>query len=197
MFREKYEGVVDLIGISEDFILPSEVLDGRVGHGKVVALLSYAIADELGITSEEMKLKILQAGFLADVGLQEVPRHLLNRSKGGLSSDEYEEYMGHCVESTRILRRNGYKDDQLLEMIHHSHEKYDGNGFPDGLRGEKIPIGARIIAVADTYNTLTSWHPQRERWNIEVAFDELQSEARKGYFDMEVVQALIRVLDNG
>ncbi len=197
VFSEKYKDVVELIGIPEGFILPSEVLDGRVGHGKVVALLSYAIAGELGIESEQMKIKILQAGFLADVGLEAVPRYLLNRSKGGLSSDEYQKYMCHCIESTRILKRNGFEDKQLLDMIYYSHEKYDGNGFPDGLRGEKIPIGARIIAVADTYNTLTSWHPRRERWNIEVAFDELQSEAEKGYFDVEVVQALIKVLDNG
>ncbi len=195
-FREKYKDIIELIGVPEDFILPSEVLDGRVGHGKVVALLSYAIAGELGIESEQMKTKILQAGFLADVGLEAVPRHLLNRSKGGLSSEEYQEYMCHCIESTRILKRNGFEDKELLEMIYHSHEKYDGNGFPDGLRGEKIPVGARIIAVADTYNTLTSWHPRRERWNIEVAFDELQNEAEKGYFDVEVVQALTRVLDN-
>jgi class 3 adenylate cyclase len=164
VFREKYKDVVELIGIPEDFILPSEVLDGRVGHGNVVALLSYAMAGELGVESEEMKVKILQAGFLADVGLQEVPHHLLNRSKGGLSSDEYEEYMCHCIKSTNILKKKGFQDKQLLEMIYHSHEKYDGNGFPAGLRGEKIPIGARIIAVADTYNTLTSPAGALEYW---------------------------------
>lgn len=105
--------------------------------------------------------------------------------------------MYHSIESIRILKNNGFQDKQLFDMIYHSHEKYDGNGVPDGLCGDKIPIGARIIAVADTYNTLTSWHPRRERWDIEVAFDELRNEAQKGYFDMKVVQALIRVLENG
>ena len=160
----------------------------------MVALLSYAIAGEMGIESEQMKTKILQAGFLADVGLEAVPRHLLNRSKGGLNSDEYQEYLRHSIESTRILKKNGFRDKQLLDMIYHSHEKYDGTGFPAGLQGRNIPVGARIIAVADTYNTLTSWHPCRERWNMEAAFDELQHEARKGYFDAEAVQALITVL---
>ncbi len=196
-FEKKYRDAIEFIETSEDFILPSEVLDGRIGHGKAVALLAYAIAGELGIASEQMKVTVMQAGFLADVGLEAVPHHLLNRSKGGLSSEEYQEYMHHSIESIRILKRNGFKDKQLFDMIYHSHEKYDGNGFPAGLCGDKIPIGARIIAVADTYNTLTSWHPRRERWDIEVAFDELRNEAQKGYFDPEVVQALIRVLGNG
>lgn len=193
-FYDKYKKAIDLVDIKDDFVLPSEVLDGRVGHGKVVALLSYAIAGELGIESEQMKTSILQAGFLADIGLEAIPRHLLNRSKGGLSSDEYQEYLRHSIESTRILKKNGFREKQLLDMIYHSHEKYDGSGFPAGLSGEKIPIGARIIAVADTYNTLTSWHPCRERWEMEAAFDELRHEVQKGNFDGEVVQALITVL---
>jgi HD-GYP domain-containing protein (c-di-GMP phosphodiesterase class II)/class 3 adenylate cyclase len=193
-FYNKYKHAVKLINIPEDVILPSEVLDGRVGHGKVVALLSYAIADELGIESEQKKNTILQAGFLADIGLEGIPHHLLNRSKGGLSSDEYQEFLRHGIESTQILKKNGYQEKQMLEIIYHSHEKYDGSGFPSGLRGKNIPLGSRIIAVADTYDTLTSWHSKRERWNMKAAFHELQHGVEKGDFDAEVVQALLDAL---
>ncbi|MCI5137686.1 MAG: HD domain-containing protein, partial [Candidatus Electrothrix sp. AR1] len=193
-FYNKYKHAVKLINIPEDVILPSEVLDGRVGHGKMVALLSYAIADELGIESEQKKNTILQAGFLADVGLEGIPHHLLNRSKGGLSSDEYQEFLRHGIESTRILKKNGYQEELLLEIIYHSHEKYDGSGFPSGLKGKNIPLGSRIIAVADTYDTLTSWHSSRERWDMKAAFHELQRGAEKGDFDPEVVQALLDIL---
>lgn len=193
-FYNKYKAVEKFINIPDDVILPSEVLDGRVGHGKVVGLLSYAIADELGIQSQQQKKTILQAGFLADVGLEGVPHHLLNRSKGSLSSDEYQELLRHGVESTRILKKHGYHEEELLNIIYHSHEKYDGSGFPSGLNGKNIPVGSRIIAVADTYDTLTSWHSGRERWDMKVAFYELQHSAQKGDFDPEVVQALIAVL---
>ncbi|MCI5222528.1 MAG: HD domain-containing protein [Candidatus Electrothrix sp. AR4] len=193
-FYKKYNSALELIDIPDDVILPSEALDGRIGHGKVVGLLSYAIAGELEIESKQKKISILQAGFLADIGFEAIPRHLLNRSKGGLSSEEYQEYLRHSIEGTIILKKNGFRDKPLLDMIYHSHEKYDGSGFPSGLQGKKIPIGARIIAVADTYDTLTSWHPCRERWDMKAAFDELQREVQKGDFDTEVVQALIRVL---
>ncbi|XOF34498.1 MAG: HD domain-containing phosphohydrolase [Candidatus Electrothrix sp. YB6] len=193
-FYKKYSAAEKFINIPDDVILPSEVLDGRIGHGKVVALLSYAIADKLGIQSEQKKKTILRAGFLADVGLEAVPHHLLNRSKGSLSSDEYQEFLRHGVESTRILKKNGYHDDELLKMIYHSHEKYNGSGFPSGLKEKDIPLGSRIIAVADTYDTLTSWHSRRERWDMKVAFYELQHGVEKGDFDPEVVQALIAVL---
>ncbi len=194
VFHHKYSSVEKLINIPDDVILPSEVLDGCIGHGKVVALLSYAIAEQLNIQSEQKKEVILRAGFLADAGLEGIPHHLLNRSKGSLSSDEYQEFLRHGVESTRILKKNGYHDDELLTIIYHSHEKYDGSGFPDGLSGKNIPIGSRIVAVADAYDTLTSWHASRERWDMTVAFYELQHGVKKGDFDPEVVQALIMVL---
>ena len=193
-FYETWEHVAGLIEIPEDVILPAEVLDGCIGHGRVVAVLCYAVATELGIESEQEKKTIMQAGFLADIGIEAVPHYLLERSTASLNSTEYEKYLSHCIEGTRLLKQHGYQDEQLLGMVYSSHEKYDGSGFPAELKGEDIPLGARIIAVADAYDTLTSCHPCQEKWDMEVAFDELQHSVLKGDFDPEVVQAFLRVL---
>lgn len=193
-FYQRYKDIVDRIEIPEDLILPSEVLAGTIGHGKVVALLSYAMAEHLGVVSDQEKREILQAGFLADIGKEVVPHHLLNRTKGGLSEGEYRELIKHCIESTRLLKQKGFESKQLLSIIHHSHERIDGKGFPDGLKGQEIPLGARIIRVADTYDALTSWRPYRDSWDRNAAFDELQKSVKKGQHDQMVVEALLAVL---
>lgn len=193
-FYLRYKDAVELIQLPEDLILPSEVLAGSLGHGKVVALLSYAMAEHLGVVSDQEKREILQAGFLADIGKEVVPHHLLNRTKGGLSESEYLELIKHCIESTRLLKQKGFESKQFLTIIRHSHERMDGKGFPDGLKGTEIPLAARIIRVADSYDALTSWRPYRDSWNRHAAFDELQKSVKKGQHDQTIVDALVNVL---
>ncbi|MGH7250844.1 MAG: HD domain-containing phosphohydrolase, partial [Nitrospiraceae bacterium] len=185
---EEYHQVMDLIQVSDDVLLPVEAMDGSIGHGKVVALLSFAVATMLGI-SESDKRELLLASFLADIGKQIVPYHLLNR-KGRLATGEFETVKKHALESAKILRSMGYESDVLTEAVLHSHESYDGSGYPDGLAGEKIPIGARILGVMDAYDALTSWRPYREPWERHAAFDEIRRGAAKGIYDPKVVQAL-------
>ncbi len=193
-FCQRYKGTLGNIELPDDLILPSEVLAGAIGHGKIVALLSYAMAEHLGIVSTQEKLEILYAGFLADIGKEVVPHHLLNRTKGGLSDSEYLELIKHCIESTRLLKQKGFESKQLLDIIRHSHERMDGKGFPDGLAGAQIPFAARIIRVADTYDALTSWRPYRDSWDRLAAFDELQKSVKKGQLDQTIVDALLQVL---
>ncbi|MGH7236133.1 MAG: HD domain-containing phosphohydrolase [Nitrospiraceae bacterium] len=185
---EEYHQVMDLIQVSDDVLLPVEAMDGSIGHGKVVALLSFAVATMLGI-SESDKRELLLASFLADIGKQIVPYHLLNR-KGRLATGEFETVKKHALESAKILRSMGYESEVLTEAVLHSHESYDGSGYPDGLAGEKIPIGARILGVMDAYDALTSWRPYREPWERHAAFDEIRRGAAKGIYDPKVVQAL-------
>jgi len=185
---EEYHQVMDLIQVSDDVLLPVEAMDGSIGHGKVVALLSFAVATMLGM-SESDKRELLLASFLADIGKQIVPYHLLNR-KGRLATGEFETVKKHALESAKILRTMGYDSEALTETVLHSHESYDGSGYPDGLAGEKIPIGARILVVIDAYDALTSWRPYREPWERHAAFDEIRRGAAKGVYDPKVVQAL-------
>jgi len=192
-FLGKYPHVEELIEIPVDIIMSVETLDGCIGHSKVVALLSYAVATELGIPEKE-KREILNSGFVADIGKKIIPHHLLNRM-GSLNSVEIKKVQMHPTEGVRILEDMGYTSGLMLKIIRHSHENYDGSGYPDGLRGNDIPLGSRIIAVADTYDALTSWRPYREKWDRHAALEELLKCVDKGLFDPGVVKALVKVMD--
>ena len=119
--------------------------------------------------------------------------HLLNR-RGAFSSTEFELVKQHPAEGVRLLRSMGYESEPLLAMVRDSHEAWDGSGYPNGLRGEDIPRGARIVAVADTYDALTSWRPTREPWARDAALDEIREGGAVGRYDPEVVAALTKLL---
>ena len=184
--------VPGLIAIPVDVMLPVEALSARIGHSTVVAALSYAIATVLGLSDRE-RLDVLHAGFVAYIGMEIVPHHLLNR-RGAFSSTEFELVKQHPAEGVRLLRSMGYESEPLLAMVRDSHEAWDGSGYPNGLRGEDIPRGARIVAVADTYDALTSWRPTREPWARDAALDEIREGGAVGRYDPEVVAALTKLL---
>jgi adenylate cyclase len=188
---EKYHGMQSLIGVPEELIISVEALDGSIGHSRCVALLSYALADALKLT-EDSKATILLAGYTQDLGKEAVPHHILNRA-GSLSEPEAKLLERYPAESVATLKRLGYVDPKLHEIILHHHEMWNGQGYPDKLKGEEIPIGARITAVAEAYSALTSWRPYREAWDSRVAFSELRKGAEVGQFDPQVVDALVEV----
>lgn len=193
-FFNRYHQVFDRIKVAEDEVLKVEVLDGSIGHGKVVAVLAYAIATRVGEFSEQELDEILHAAYFADLGKEIVSHHLLNRSLGSLSASEFAEIKKHPVEGTRILKKMGFDSKHLLEVVRHSHENFNGSGYPDGLAGKQIPLGARIILVADTYDALTSWRPYQDRWDKCAAFDELQRGVQKGLYDPDIVNTLVDLL---
>ncbi len=185
---EKYRHAVDAIPVSEDVILPVEGLDGSVGHSRVVALISFAVASTLGLPDAD-KQELLLASYMADIGKQIIPHHLLNR-KGGLTANEFEIVRRHPIEGTRLMRDLGYGDEGMVRIVRHSHENYDSSGYPDGLAGENIPLGSRILAVADAYDALTSWRAYRDPWERHAALNEIRRGVTKGLYDPKVVEAL-------
>jgi len=187
-----YADAATHIEIPEEVVLAVEALDGAVGHCRVVALLSYALADRLKL-NEEMKKKIMLAGYLQDLGKEAVPHHVLNRG-GSLTDQESKLVEKYVQESVAACRRMGYVDPNLLEIVLHHHETWAGTGFPDGLKGEDIPIGARITAVAESYSALTSWRPYHEAWDTRVAISEIRKGMEKGRYDSKVATALIEML---
>ena len=189
---EKYRAAERHIAIPEDVVLAVEGLDGSVGHSRVVALLSYAIADQLNL-NDDLKKLVLQAGYLQDLGKEAVPHHVLNRP-GSLTEQEARLVEKYVVESVAACKRMGYVDPQLLEIVSHHHECWDGSGYPEGLAGEAIPLGARITCVAEAYSALTSWRPYHEAWDARVAISELRKGVEKGQYDPKVVDALVNVL---
>jgi len=191
---DRYSKVINkLVEYPEGIVLPVEALDGSIGHSKGMGFLSYALADNMGIPGKE-KEDILLAGYLCDIGKEIVPQHLLNRA-GSLTKSEFEEIIKHAEESIRILKKMGYETEHVFEIIEAHHEKLNGTGYPMGLKGDEIPLGSRIVAVADMYDALTSWRPYRERWDHRAAFSEIQKERKLGNLDREVVDHLGRLLE--
>jgi len=192
VYDNYHEEVEKALSYPEDVVLPIEAMDGSVGHSRVVGFLSYALADALDLTHEE-KLDILEAGYVADFGKATLPHHLLNRA-GSLSMNEFEEIAKHPRESVHILREKGYDKESLFQIILATHEQFGGSGYPMGLSGEAIPIGARIVAVADTYASLTSWRPYRDRWEYHAACAEMKRDTKRGKFDPQVIEVFERLL---
>ncbi len=191
-FYNDYRYVAERIQVPADLILPIEARDARIGHATTVAVLAYAIADALGFADHD-RLDILRAGYLADIGMEIVPHHLLNR-RGSLGGSEYEAVKKHPLAGERLLRTMGYQSETVLSIIRSSHELLDGSGYPERLRGDGIPLGARILVVADAYDALTSWRPYRDPLARDAALDEIQRSCARGIYDPRVVEALLKLL---
>jgi len=186
---ERYVKAALLIEVPEDVVLSVEALDGSLGHARVVALLSYALADRMRL-NEDFKTTILRAAYLEDIGKEAVPHHILNRT-GSLTEQEIKLLEKYVDESVASMKRLGYVDPRLLEIVKHQHEMWNGGGYPDGLAGEEIPLGSRITAVTGAYSALTSWRPYREAWDSRVALSEIRKGVDKGRYDPNVVDALV------
>ncbi len=189
---ERYGDVEAAMKVPEDLVLAVESLDGSIGRGLLVGMLSYALADRLNL-NEDLKLNIRQAGVLQDIGKEAVPHHILNR-QASLTEQEIKFVEKYVLESVASLKRLGYVNDQFLEIVKHHHELWNGNGYPDGLKGEEIPIGARITAVAEAYSAMTSWRPYRGPWDVRLALNEIRKNTEKGFYDPQVVDVLFEIL---
>ena len=158
------------------------------GHSQRVAEISVAIARDLGLPQDSIN-KIELAGQVHDIGKIGVRESILHKL-GKLSAEEFQHIKYHCEVGGRILTPI-VKDEEILKIVRHHHERYDGKGYPDGLFGEAIPLGARILAVADSYDAMTSERPYRRAMSAETACAEI--EYGKGtQFDPEVADVFLR-----
>lgn len=161
------------------------------GHSERVAELSTGIAQELSLTSEEIEV-VQRAATLHDLGKIGVNDTVL-RKPGRLSQEEFAQIRVHAANGFEILKA-APSFEPLLPGIRHHHERYDGNGYPDGLLGNSIPLLARIIAAADAYDAMTSDRTYRRALPESKAREELLDGAGT-QFDPQIVEALIRYLD--
>ncbi len=181
-----------LIPYPEDLVLPVECMDGSVGFSRLIGATAFLIADRMELADQD-KHEILEAGYLGQIGKTIVPENVLNRN-GGLTEDELTLIHMHPREGVRKLRNVGYDNERMLELIECSHENFDGSGYPAGIKGDNIPLGARILAVAEAYVSLTSKRPYRNPWDGRAAMTELSKYVQTGKFDPAVVEALSQIV---
>jgi len=143
------------------------------GHSQRVAIYARAIAKALGL-SEEQQDRIYKAGLLHDIGKIGIPDNILLKP-GKLSENEYEIIKQHARISYELLKHVEHLKD-LAEPIKHHHEKCDGSGYPDGLKCKNICLEARILAIADIFDALTSTRPYRKAFSPEKAIEILKKE---------------------
>jgi putative nucleotidyltransferase with HDIG domain len=169
-------------------------LDARdrytAGHSAAVAIYARDIARRMGLGEDEQSL-VHQCGLVHDVGKIGLPAGLLEKP-GALSLEERRQMEKHSEIGEQILRK---VDDygEIADVVRHHHERVDGLGYPDGLRGDEIPPLARIIAVADAYNAMTSDRPYRDALPSRVARLRL-AQAVESQFDTSVVAAFEAIL---
>ena len=156
------------------------------GHSKRVARYAAITANRMGLPAEEVSL-VRAAATIHDVGKLRVPDEVI-RKPAELTDAEFEEVKRHAVHGADMVAC--LRDPELTSIVRHHHERFDGGGYPDGLRGERIPLGARIVAVADTFDALTSPRPYRPAASHKRALDVLVEEAGS-QLDPAVVRAFL------
>jgi putative nucleotidyltransferase with HDIG domain len=163
------------------------------GHSERVTMFSMAIGRELGLPERDLDL-LHRGGLLHDIGKISVPPALLDKP-AKLTDEEMEVIKSHPAVGSRILAPISVFRD-IIPIVRHHHEKFDGTGYPDRLAGREIPYLARVVAVADVYDALISDRPYRSGWTSEAAV-ELITRNAGSHHDPEIVTAFLAALANG
>ncbi|QTA38295.1 HD-GYP domain-containing protein [Thermosipho ferrireducens] len=182
----------------------------RIFHQKIISILLKALGyfdnytkthlERVGFYGAELakflKLdkqtvrRIYWAGLLHDTGKLVIPQHVLNK-KAPLAVNEYISVKSHAKKSYELIKSvNGLED--IAFIVKHHHERWDGKGYPDKLKGEDIPLESRILAVADSFDAMTSQRPYRAAFTMEAALNELNEKAGT-QFDPSIVKAAIQL----
>lgn len=183
MARDIFVGETVNEYLSEDF-------SSGLTHAMCVSDLAGKLARELGLPEEEVQ-EIALAGMLHDIGKLKISRYIYGRQEDTMKIEETRYIRRHAQLGEQILRKQGMSDN-ICEMVLYHHENFDGSGYPFNLRGEEIPLGARILRVCDVFAALISDRPYRKAFDINTAILLLIDEVKN--FDMRVFLAFQSVI---
>jgi len=161
-------------------------------HVDRVRYFSEILARTLGLPEEDVRI-IKTAATLHDVGKIATPDHILKK-QGALDDMEWQQMKMHSIKSRDILEGISSLEREVLNLVLLHHERYDGKGYPKGLKGDDIPMGAKIIAVADTFDAMTSDRPYRKGFPEDVALEKMKQECMGTQFDPDVLNAFLRMM---
>lgn len=187
--RKQFHSILQVLAKSIDARDPM-----TAGHSEKVTDYALGICQELNQSKDFCEM-IRVASLLHDYGKIAVPDAILKKP-GRLSSDEYQIVKTHSQKTREILDQINFEGiyQSVPEVAAGHHEKLNGSGYPNGLKGDEIPLGSRIIAVADFFEAITAKRHYREPMPLKVAFQVLRDESGK-HFDDEIIEALIRYFE--
>jgi HD-GYP domain-containing protein (c-di-GMP phosphodiesterase class II) len=184
--QHAYRGTVMLLSDVVEFEDPY-----TADHSRAVMNLVHAVADELDVAKTERE-ELEFAAMLHDVGKIAIPKEILNKP-AQLTSSELDVVKTHTIEGQQMLGRVGGLLGTVGEIVRSCHERWDGTGYPDGLRGAEIPLAARIVFYCDAYNAMTTNRVYRPAMSPAAALAELSAHAGT-QFDPQVAAAGARVV---
>jgi putative two-component system response regulator len=164
------------------------------GHCERLAEYSARLGEQLNLPEEEL-VALRRAGIVHDVGKIAIPDAILLKP-GRLTPEEWTIIREHSVIGERICAPlKSFR--HVLPIIRHHHEKLDGSGYPDGLRGDAIPVTARVLQIVDVYDALTTDRPYKKAFSITDALQTLKQEVAKGWWDPHIFDQFQRLVRNG
>lgn len=172
------------------------VLDSKMppaySHTPYFSRLIKALAQEMRMGNKDME-SLKYAGMLHDAGKINIPTEILTKTSH-LTGEEYDIIKRHPVKSAEIIKHLQVLKPVMPIILHH-HEKYDGTGYPSRLKKQKIPIGARVMSVADAFDAMVYGRPYKERMSVDEAIEEIKKHSGT-QFDPQIVKSLIKILHN-
>jgi putative two-component system response regulator len=162
------------------------------GHCERLAFISVALGMAMRLERPSL-LTLYRAGYLHDVGKVGLPDSILFNT-GELSAEDWVAMRSHPVRGEEICRHVASLRP-VLPVIRHHHERWDGSGYPDGLRGEQIPLLARVLQIADIYDALVSQRPYKPSYSPEQALHVIRAETDRGWRDPEIASLFFRIHD--
>lgn len=187
--QRAYRGTVTLLSDVVEFEDPY-----TAAHSRSIVELAEATAEKLGVPRQERQ-RLEFAALLHDIGKIAIPKEILNKP-ARLTPEEFEVMRTHTIEGQFMLDRVGGLLGEIGEVVRSCHERWDGQGYPDGLAGEEIPLTARIVFACDAYNAMTTDRVYRSGLSVGEAVEELTRNAGT-QFDPTVVGALLDVVEEG
>jgi len=181
-FRETIEGLVSALEAKDKY---------TSGHSRRVTEFALLVGRAIRLSPEELE-KIEWAGLLHDIGKIGIRLEALNKP-GKITQQEHEMFKDHSIMAKQILEQIHFLKE-IVPLVYHHHENYDGSGYPDRIKGTQIPLGARILAIADTYDAMTSDRPYRKAMDQKNAVRELRRCADT-QFDPGLVEVFIKELE--
>jgi putative two-component system response regulator len=190
---DEFAMMAQLLAAKDSLRVLANAIENKRYHVERVNDYAQAIAEELGW--DDKHRDALEFGaILHDIGQVRIPEVILLKA-GPLTEEEWEEMRKHPEEGARMIEGIPYLSPAIPIVLHH-HERWDGGGYPHGLRGEEIPIEARVLAVADTFDAMTSDRTYRKALDPSVAYNEIVRQSNH-QFDPKVVEAFLKCWQRG